>query len=66
MVRASRSLAHVRAVGKVGSQHLDGNSATEPGIARFMHRSHAARADGREDLIRTQAEFRETEACGAD
>ena len=44
----------VRVAGKGGREHLDGNVAAEPGIARAVNLSHAARADQRADLVRPQ------------
>ena len=32
-------------------QHLDGDGAVQAGVAGFVHLTHAARANGREDLV---------------
>ena len=35
-------------------RNLDGYDAVEPSIARFVDAAHSARADGHEDLVRTE------------
>lgn len=44
----------VRVLGESGREHLDGNVAAQPGIARAVNLPHAARADQRDDLVRPQ------------
>ena len=36
-------------------EHLDGHQAIEPGVCGAIHLAHASGADGREDLVRTEA-----------
>ena len=36
---------------EVGGQHLDGDVAAEPGVARSIHLAHAAGAERRDDLV---------------
>ena len=36
-------------------QHLDGDVAAEPGVARAEHLAHASGADRRDDLVRAEA-----------
>jgi Berberine and berberine like len=45
----------IRVVGKRPRQHLDGDVASEPGVARPVHFAHAAGADLGGDLIRAEA-----------
>jgi hypothetical protein len=42
-------------VGDEFREDFDGDSAVKPGVARFPHFAHAARAEGREDLVWTEA-----------
>jgi len=36
-------------------QDLDGDIPLQPRVVRAVHLAHAARSDGRQDLVRTQA-----------
>jgi len=40
---------------RIGGQHLDGHDAVQPRVARAIHLPHAARAEGAEDLVGTEA-----------
>ena len=47
---------HRRVIGReVMRQDLDGNVASEPGIARPMHLPHAAAAEAGKDFVGTEA-----------
>jgi len=52
--RGHRSGLSLEAVGESFVRDFDGDVAVEARIARAIHLAHAARADGREDLVRTQ------------
>ena len=39
----------------VGSEDLDGHEAVEPGVAGLVDLAHAAAAEWRQDLVRTEA-----------
>jgi len=41
-------------VGEVARQHFHGDVAAQARILRAVHLAHAARTDGREDLVRTE------------
>ena len=53
---AIEALAELRIGGERGGQHLDGDRAVEPRVARAIDLAHPAGAEGRQDLVR--AEFR--------
>ena len=40
--------------GEIARQNFDGDVAAEPDILCSVHLAHPARADGREDLVRTE------------
>ena len=46
---------------------LDGHGPIEPGVSRLVHLAHSARADGRQDFVRTQfVASRECHEIGSD
>ncbi len=40
---------------KVGGQHLYGDVSLQTSVASAVHLTHAARANGRDDFVRTEA-----------
>jgi hypothetical protein len=46
--------AQIVPVGDVFGETFDSDSAVEPRVARLPHFAHAARAEGREDLMRAE------------
>jgi hypothetical protein len=44
--------------GEPGRQHLDGDLTVESCVARTVNLTHAAGADGRDDLVRAEAGVR--------
>ena len=52
---ALKSLAQVRAAGKMIRQNFDSDGAVEARIASAVDLAHPARADRREDFVRAQA-----------
>src|SRR5262249_11752713 len=49
------SRAPRRIVGNICRQHLDGDVAIQPGVARAIHLAHPAFAEQGDNLIRTEA-----------
>ena len=49
------ALPRFRIGGERAGEHLDGDRAIEPDVARAVDLAHAARADGAEDFVRTEA-----------
>ena len=45
----------VRVYGDVRRQHLDGDAAFEPRVARLVYLPHAARTEEADELIRSEA-----------
>src|SRR5450759_5368689 len=52
--RGDSSRLALEAVGELLLGDLDGDRAVQPRVARSVHVAHAAGADGREDLVRTE------------
>ncbi len=50
---AVEALLHLGIQREVRRQHLDGDRAVQPRVGGLVDLPHAARADGREDFIRT-------------
>ena len=46
---------HIGTVCPVGREHLDGDRAVQPRVGRLVDFTHAARADERDDFVRTEA-----------
>jgi hypothetical protein len=53
--RGEAALQPIEVVRERGGKNLDGDVASEPRIARAIDLAHAARADERDDFIRTEA-----------
>src|SRR5712692_6127038 len=45
----------LEALAKLFGADLDGDHPVEPRVARFVHFAHAARANGRKDLVRAES-----------
>src|SRR5207237_706204 len=55
---ALEALAHLGPSRRVLGQHLDGDDAVEPRIARLIDLAHAARAQRTQNLVRAKAHIR--------
>jgi hypothetical protein len=52
---ALEAVSRLGGLGDIRGQHLDGDVAIEPRVARLVDLAHAARADRGDDLVRSQA-----------